>query len=45
MEWGAKRDKKGAVKIGKRERAPKNGRGQGEGGKMSKGSGSIDPPP
>ncbi len=43
-EQGAKRDEKGAVKIGKKERAPKNGREQGEQGKMSKGAGSIDPP-
>ncbi len=34
----------GAVKIGKKERALKNGREQGERGKMSKGVGSIDPP-
>ena len=47
-EQGAKRDEKGAVKTGKKERAPKNGRQQGERGKMSKGAGSIktvDPPP
>ena len=43
-EQGAKRDEKGAVKNGKKERAPKNGREQGEWGKMSKGAGSIDPP-
>ncbi len=43
-EQGAKRDEKGAVKIGKKEQAPKNGREQGERGKMSKGAGSIDPP-
>ncbi len=43
-EQGAKRDEKGAVKIGKKERAPKNGREQGERGKMSKVVGSIDPP-
>ncbi len=43
-EQGAKRDEIGAVKIGKKERAPKNGREQGERGKMSKGAGSIDPP-
>ncbi len=29
-EQGAKRDEKGAVKIGQRERAPKNEREQGE---------------
>ena len=28
-EQGAKRDEKGALKIGKKERAPKNGREQG----------------
>ncbi len=44
MERGAKRDEKGAVKIGKKERAQKNGMEQGERGKMSKGAGSIDPP-
>ncbi len=44
-EQRAKRDEKGAVKIGKKERAPKNGREQGEWGKMSEGAGSIDPPP
>ncbi len=43
-EQGAKGYEKGAVKIGKKERAPKNGREQGEWGKMSKGAGSIDPP-
>ncbi len=43
-EQGAKRDEKGAVKIGKKERAQKNGREQGERGKMSKGAGSIDLP-
>ncbi len=43
-EQGAKRDEKGAVKIGKKERAPKKGREQGEWGKMSKGAGSIGPP-
>ncbi len=43
-EQGAKGDEKGAVKIGKKERGPKNGREQGERGKMSKGAGSIDPP-
>ncbi len=43
-EQGAKRDEKGAVKIGKKEQAMKNGREQGEGGKMSKGAWSIDPP-
>ncbi len=43
-EQGAKRDEKGTVKIGKKERAPKNGREQGERGKMLKGAGSIDPP-
>ncbi len=36
--------KNGAVKIGKKERAPKNGREQVKRGKMSKGAGSIDPP-
>ncbi len=36
------RVEKGAVKIGKRERAQKNGREQGEQGKMSKGAGSRD---
>ena len=40
-EQGAKRDEKGAVK---KERAPKNERGQGERGKISKGAGSTDPP-
>ncbi len=44
-EQGAKRDEEGAVKIDKKERAPENGREQGERGKMSKGAGSIDPPP
>ncbi len=44
-EQGAKRDEKGAVKIGKKERARKNGREQEDRGKMSKGAGSIDPPP
>ncbi len=43
-EQGAKRDEKGAVKIGKKERALKNGREQGERGKMSKRAGSMDPP-
>ncbi len=43
-EQGAKRDEKGALKIDKKERVPKNGREQGEWGKMSKGAGSIDPP-
>ncbi len=43
-EQGAKSDEKGAVKIGKKERVPKNRREQGEWGKMSKGAGSIDPP-
>ncbi len=43
-EQGAKRYEKGAVKIGRKERAPKHGREQGERGKMSKGAGSIDPP-
>ncbi len=43
-EQGAKTDKKGAVKIGQKERAPRNGREQGERVKMSKGAGSIDPP-
>ena len=43
-EQGAKSDEKGAVTIGKKERAPKNGREQGEWGKMSNGAGSIDPP-
>ncbi len=43
-EQGAKRDEKGAVKIGTKERAPKTGREQGDRGKMSKGAGSIDPP-
>ncbi len=33
----------GNVKIGKKERALRNGREQGERGKMSKGAGSIDP--
>ncbi len=36
--------KKGAVKIGKKMQVPKNGREQGEQGKMSEGSGSKDPP-
>ena len=31
-------------KIGKKERAPQNGREQRERGKMSKGARSIDPP-
>ncbi len=44
-ERGAKRDEKGAVKISKKERVPKNGREQGERCKLSKGAGSIDPPP
>ncbi len=43
-EQGAKRDEKGAVKISKKERAPKNGREQGERDKMLKGAGSVDPP-
>ncbi len=43
-EQGAKRDEKGAVKTGKRERASQNEREQGERCKMSKGAGSIDPP-
>ena len=43
-EQGASGDKKGAVKIGKKEQTPKNGREQGERGKMLKGAGSIDPP-
>ncbi len=43
-EQGAKRNEKGAVKIGKKERVPKNGREQGERSKMSKGAGSMDPP-
>ncbi len=42
-EQGAKRDEKGAVKIDKKEWAPKNEREQEEWGKMSKGAGSIDP--
>ncbi len=33
-EQGAKRYEKGAVKIGKKEQAPKTGREQGERGKM-----------
>ncbi len=44
-EQGAKRDEKGAMKIGQKERAPKNGREQGERGKMSQGAESLDPPP
>ncbi len=32
------------MEIGKKERAPKNKREQGEQGKMLKGAGSIDPP-
>ncbi len=44
MEQGAKRDEKGAVKIGKKERVPKNEREQGEQGRMSKGAGSAAPP-
>ncbi len=44
-EQGAERDEKGAVKIGKMERVPINGREQGEQGKMSKGAWSVDPPP
>ena len=43
-EQGAKRIEKGVLKTNKKERAPKNGREQLEWGKMSKGSGSIDPP-
>ncbi len=43
-EQGAKRDERGAVKIGKKEQAPKSERGQGERGKMLKGAGSIDHP-
>ncbi len=43
-EQGAKSDEKGAVKNGKKEPALKNGREQGEWGKMAKGAGSIDPP-
>ncbi len=43
-EQGAKGDEKGAVKIGTKERVPKNGREQGERGKLSKGAWSIDPP-
>ncbi len=43
-EHGAKIDEKGAVKICKKERVSKNGREQGERGKMSKGAGSLDPP-
>ena len=35
------RDGKGAVKIGKRERAPENGREQGAGGKILKGASPI----
>ncbi len=38
-----KRDKNGAEKIGKKERVLKDGREQGEQGKMSKGAGSRDP--
>ncbi len=37
--------KKEQCKIGKKERAPKNGREQGERGKMLKKARSIDPPP
>ena len=37
-EQGAKRDEKRTVKIGKKQRAQKNGREQGEWGKMSKGA-------
>ncbi len=44
-EQGAKKDEKGAVKISTKERVLKNGREQGERGKMSKGAGSMDPPP
>ncbi len=43
-EQGAKRYGKGAVNIGQKERAPKNGREQGERDKMSKEAGSLDPP-
>ncbi len=43
-EQRANRDENGAVKIGIKEQAPKNGREQGERGKMSKGAGSIDTP-
>ena len=43
-EQGAKRNDKGAVKIGEKERTSQNGREQGERGKMSKLAGSIDPP-
>ena len=42
-EQGTKKAEK-EVKIGKKERAPNNGREQGEQGKMSKGAGSTDPP-
>ena len=41
---GAKRDEKGAVKIGKKETSIENGREQGERGKVSKGAGRIGPP-
>ena len=40
----AKKDGKGAVRIGKQEQAPRNGREQGEQGKMSMGAGSIGLP-
>ncbi len=43
-EHGAKGDEKRADTMGQKERAPKNGREQGERGKMSKGAGSLDPP-
>ncbi len=43
-EQGAKRHEKGAVKVGKKERALKKGREQGERGKMSKGSREHRPP-
>ena len=43
-EQGAKKIKKGAIKIGRKERALKNGWEQGERDKMSKGAGSKDSP-
>ncbi len=43
-EQGARRDERGAGKIGRKERVPKNGREQGERDKISKVAGSIDPP-
>ncbi len=44
-EQGAKKDEKGAVKIGKKERVPENRREQGEQGKMLKGTRDHGPLP